>query len=81
MLPVCDNSGYKWEQKLEVKKLQMWEVKLSHYSKVNAHCFASVQCLIINVTAHTKLLNPFKPSDAMWRHTFHLSSICMPFAQ
>jgi hypothetical protein len=26
-------------------------------------------------------VNPFQPSDAMWRHTFHLSLICMSFAQ
>jgi hypothetical protein len=25
--------------------------------------------------------NPSQPSDAMWRHTFHLSLICMSFAQ
>jgi hypothetical protein len=27
-----------------------------------------------------KTLNPFQASDAMWRHTFHLSLICMSFA-
>ena len=26
-------------------------------------------------------INPFQPSDAMWHHTFHLSLICMSFAQ
>jgi hypothetical protein len=26
-------------------------------------------------------LNHFQPSDAMWRHTFRLSLICMSFAQ
>jgi hypothetical protein len=26
-------------------------------------------------------VNPFQPSDAIWRHTFHLSLICMSFAQ
>jgi hypothetical protein len=25
--------------------------------------------------------NPLQPSDAIWRHTFHLSLICMSFAQ
>jgi hypothetical protein len=24
-------------------------------------------------------INPFQPSDAMWRHTFHLSLICTSF--
>jgi hypothetical protein len=28
-----------------------------------------------------ELPNPFQHSDAMWRHTFHLSLICMSFAQ
>jgi hypothetical protein len=27
------------------------------------------------------LINPFQPSDDIWRHTSHLSSICMSFAQ
>jgi hypothetical protein len=25
--------------------------------------------------------NPFQPSDAKWRHIFHLSLICVSFAQ
>jgi hypothetical protein len=29
----------------------------------------------------THLLNPFQPSDVMWRHTMHLSLICIYFAQ
>jgi hypothetical protein len=29
---------------------------------------------------YTPIFNPFQPSDAMWRHTFHLSLICMSFA-
>jgi hypothetical protein len=34
-----------------------------------------------NFVTSTSELNPFQPSDAMWRHTFHLSLICMSFAQ
>jgi hypothetical protein len=34
-------------------------------------------CFLLNIPV---LVNPFQPSDAKWRHTFHLSLTCMSFA-
>jgi hypothetical protein len=46
---------------------------LVEYCKLRiSYCI--IHCVVSSV-------NPFQPIDAMWRHTFHLSLICMSFAQ
>jgi hypothetical protein len=41
-------------------------------------CFTSIDS---GYSSNLFSFNPFQPSDAMWCHTFHLSLICMSFAQ
>jgi hypothetical protein len=36
-------------------------------------------CLFVDFVV--RCFHPFQPTDATWRHTFHLSLICLSFAQ
>jgi hypothetical protein len=47
-------------------------IKLKLYL-LQVHLFLGVRHISISI-------KPFQPSDAMWRHAFHLSLICMSFA-
>jgi hypothetical protein len=58
----------------------------SFISIVNSYYYLSLTHLLCDAfsrnlnSAVLFILNPFQPTDAMWRHTFHLSLICLSFA-
>jgi hypothetical protein len=48
--------------------------------KVEGKMFVTTLLITVYFDRHIDLVDPFQPSDAMWRRTFHLSLVCMSFA-
>jgi hypothetical protein len=80
-----------WNYSSEALRQTDPQSREQQYSRTSFNCMKPKgqiwPSLIRNVSKSVKInfiiyisFNPFEPSDAMWRRTFHLSLICVSFA-
>jgi hypothetical protein len=62
--------------------MMMMMTKGGQYMKLTTDLHLGARlCLHSSISCHGMALYSLQPSDAMWRHTSHLSLICKSFGQ